>query len=191
MRYVRFAIYVALLSVSTAAYAQSAAPKGPVVQSEAKTAFNKLKSLEGAWEGTVTTVPQQGPIEGKPVKVWLRVTSMGNVIMHEMKPSDLPDNPITMLYLEDERLLLTHYCDAGNRPRMAGKASADGKTVDFDFIDIANYSSKQGGHMKRAVFTTIDDNRHIEEWTFMMKGDQPVRARFDLRRVQKDAAGDR
>jgi hypothetical protein len=37
--------------------------------------------------------------------------------------------------------------------------------------------------MHRAVFTFIDANHHTEDWTFMMPGDKPVRAHFDLQRV--------
>jgi hypothetical protein len=77
-------------------------------------------------------------------------------------------------------LILTHYCDAGNRPRMAGKMSPDGKTVEFDFLDVAG--STQYGHMHHAVFTVIDANHHTEDWTYMEPGDKPVHAHLDLQR---------
>ena len=179
MKSLRFVLSVVLLLLCNLAFAQSDAQK-----SDAQMSFDMLKSLAGSWEGPMTTVPQYEAVEGKRAKVWLRVTSLGNALMHELKPADLPDNPITMLYLEGERLLLTHYCDAGNRPRMVGKMSPDGKTVEFDFLDVANYSSKQGGHMQQAVFTMIDENHHIEEWTFKLEGKPPVLARFDLQRTK-------
>src|SRR5438105_6038643 len=79
-----------------------------------------------------------------------------------------------MLYLDGDRLLLTHYCDAGNRPRMAARVSPDGKTVEFDFVDVAG--STQYGHMHHAPFTIIDANHHIEDWTYIMPGDKPMRS---------------
>jgi hypothetical protein len=36
--------------------------------------------------------------------------------------------------------------------------------------------------MHHAVFTTIDSNHHTEDWTFMLQGDKPVQAHFDLQR---------
>ena len=100
--------------------------------------------------------------------------------MHEMTSAGASDDPITMFYLDEDRLLLTHYCDAGNRPRLEAKTSPDGKTVDFDFVDVAG--SNQHQHMHQAKFTFIDANHHTEDWTFMM-GDKPVHAHFDLRRT--------
>jgi hypothetical protein len=166
-----------LLSLCAVAFAHTDGPK-----SDAQKSFDSLKALAGSWEGHVTTVPPQPDIEGKPAHLSLRVTSMGNAMVHEMTGDGRPDDPITMLYLEGDRLLLTHYCDAGNRPRMTGKMSPDGKTVEFDFLDVSG--STQYGHMHHAVFTMIDANHHTEDWTYMMPGDKPVHAHFDLQRTK-------
>jgi hypothetical protein len=163
MKSARFVLYLLLVSLSTPIFAQSDAQKS----------FDKLKTLAGSW---------QGSYEGKPMQATLRVTSMGNAIEHEMK-GEGPDDPITMFYLDGDRLLLTHYCDAGNRPRMAGKLSPDGKTLEFDLVDVGNYSSTQGGHMQHAVFNIIDANHHTEEWTFFLEGKPAMIAHLDLKRT--------
>jgi hypothetical protein len=159
-----------LVSVSTAAFAQSDAQKS----------FEQLKTLAGSWEGHITSVPPQAEVEGKYALVSLRVTSMGNALMHEIRIEGRMDDPITMLYLDGGRLLLTHYCDAGNRPRLVAKASPDGKTVEFGFLDVAG--STKYGNMHDAVFTVIDANHHTEVWTWMDPEGKPVNARFDLQR---------
>jgi hypothetical protein len=166
------ALLFVLLSLSRIAFAQTDAQKP----------FDQLKALAGTWEGPVTTTPKQPEIEGKTMHVALRVTSMGNTLMHEMTSIGQADDPITMLYLDGGRLLLTHYCDAGNRPRMTGKAAPDGKSVEFDFLDVAG--STQYGHMHHAAFTFIDPDHHTEDWTFMLPGDKPVHAHVELRRMQ-------
>src|ERR1700730_4602101 len=149
MKSLRFMLSVVLMSLSTVAFAQSDAQ-----QSDAQKSFDKLKTLAGSWEGHVSTVPPQADIEGTLMQVSLRATSMGNALLHEMPGAGRPDDPITMLYLDGDRLLLTHYCDAGNRPRMTGKMSPDGKTVEFEFLDIAG--STQYGHMNQDVITFLD-----------------------------------
>jgi hypothetical protein len=180
MKSFRPILSVVLMSLATVAFGQSDAQK-PVAQSDAQRSFDKLKTLAGSWEGQVTTVPQEASIEGKLMQVSFRVTSMGNALLHEMTGGGRPDDPITMLYLDGDRLLLTHYCDAGNRPRMSGKMSPDGKTVEFEFLDVAG--STQYGHMHHAVFTFLDANHHVEDWTFMAGG-KPVHAHFDLQRTK-------
>jgi hypothetical protein len=120
-------------------------------------------------------------VQGKTVRVTIRVTSRGNAVLHEMRMDGIPDDPITMFYLDADRLLLTHYCDAGNRPRMVGKASADGKALEFEFVDVAGSTEK--GHMHNTRFAAIDADRHTEEWTYMTPdGKSHIVAHFDLRR---------
>jgi hypothetical protein len=186
MKTLRSMLFIALLSVSSLAFAQSAQP-AQNGQSDAQKSFTMLKTLAGTWKGKITTdMPQaKAALDDKPMYVTFRVTSRGNALVHEMKEPGTPDDPtkddpITMFYVDGDRLLLTHYCDAGNRPRMTGKMSADGKSVEFEFLDIAG--NTKYGHMHHGAFTIIDANHHTEDWTFMM-GDKPVHAHFDLQRT--------
>jgi phage tail protein X len=186
MKILRFTLSVILMSLSTMAFAQSDAQKSTdkPAPSEAQKSFIQLKTLAGSWQGPVTVVPPQQDLkDGEQIWVSLRVTSRGNTLVHEITPDDpTQDDPITMLYLDGDRLLLTHYCDAGNRPRMVARTSPDGKTVEFDFLDVAG--GTQYGHMHHAVFTIVEANHHIEDWTYMMPGDKPLHAHIDLKRAQ-------
>ena len=184
MKSLRFMLSVVLLSVSAMAFAQSEPQK-----SEAEKSFDTMKTLAGSWEGPVSTDPPQADMDmSKPMHVSLRVTSRGNALVHEMQEAGTPldaaryDHPITMLYVDSGRLTLVHYCDAGNRPRMVARTSPDGKKVEFDFLDLSG--GTQYGHMHHAVFTILDANHHIEDWTYMMPGDKPIHAHMDLKRGQ-------
>lgn len=183
MKSLRFMLTVAVMSLSTLAFAQSDAPK-----SDAQKSFDNMKTLAGSWEGPVTIDPPHPEMsDGKPLHVSMRVTSRGNSLVHELQEAGTPldpskyDHPVTMFYVDGGQLLLTHYCDAGNRPRMTGKVSPDGKKVEFEFLDMAG--GNEYGHMNHAVFTVIDANHHTEDWTYMMPGDKPLHAHFDLRRA--------
>ncbi|MGO8986101.1 MAG: hypothetical protein ACLPHI_20490 [Terriglobales bacterium] len=172
MKSVCCVVSVVLMSLCAVAFAQSDAQKS----------FDQLKTLTGSWEGHVTIVPPAPEMEGKLTQVSLRTASMGHTLMHEATGSGRPDDPITMIVVDGDRLLLTHYCDADNRPRMVGKMSADGKTVEFEFLDVSG--NLQYGHMQHAVFTIVDANHHTEDWTYLEPGDKALHAHFDLQRTK-------
>ena len=118
-------VLIVLMAAATAVLAQEMpmpAQKTAAAQTDARKAFEKLKTLAGSWQGSVM---------GMSIQATIRVTSRGNAILHEVTSSAMPDNPITMIYVDGDRLLLTHYCDSGNRPRMEGKISPDGNSVEF------------------------------------------------------------
>ena len=172
---------------SAQAHEHPAAPEAPAT-AEAQQAFKALKSIAGGYQGYVTE-----PVNklNALADVSLRVTSMGNVLVHELKsaeatPSLLDDqHPVTVMYMDGANLLLTHYCDSGNRPRMTGRVSADGKVIDFDFLDVVG--PLKYGHMQRARFTIIDPTHHIEDWTWENPDGKTVTAHFDLKKVAEYA----
>jgi hypothetical protein len=165
MKSLRFMLSVVLMSLSTLALAQSDAQKS----------FDKLKTLAGSWEGTM---------DGKPLLVTLRVTSMGSALMHEMTGGGTPEDPITMFHLDGDRLILNHYCDSGNQPRMAGTISPDGKTITFNFLDATNLLSSQPGHMQHVVFNFIDSDHHTELWEFAMADGKQMGGLLELKRTK-------
>jgi hypothetical protein len=152
---------------------------------EAQQAFTIMKSLAGDWRGLIVEPVSK---TNEMMDVSLRVTSRGNSLVHEMKATtpktDSPlknDHPVTMMYLDGANLLLTHYCDAGNRPRMSARISPDGKQVDFDFIDVSGPTTY--GHMQHARFTLVDATHHEEEWTYVMADGKAFTGRFQLERL--------
>jgi hypothetical protein len=160
-----FALTVFVLIAALCATAQSAPQKS----------FDAMKSLAGNWSGKNTM--------GDPTNVSYRITSAGSALLGEIQSSmnGKSEDMISMVHLDNDRLLLTHYCTAGNQPRMAATASADGKTITFDFVDATNLASPDAGHMQRVVFTFLDANHHTEDWLFLDHG-KSISEHFDLQR---------
>ncbi|MFL6211805.1 MAG: hypothetical protein ACJ74W_23360 [Pyrinomonadaceae bacterium] len=150
-------------------------PTQPAAQSDAQKAFEKMKTLVGSWQGTIV---------GIPLSLTIRLASSGTAIVHEGNRGDgkPPDHEITMFYLDGDRLLATHYCDAGNRPRFEGKLSPDGKTIEFSFLDVAG--GTQGGLVKRMAFTIIDADKHVIEFTFILPDRKPMQLRGEFQRTK-------
>ena len=165
MRKLTILIILAAATLVSAQEMPMPMPKTAGAQSDAQKAFEKLKTLAGSWEGTFMKMS---------MKMTIRVTSTGNAILHEVSASGRPDDPITMIYVEGDRLLLTHFCDSGNRPRMQGKLSPDGNTVTFGFLDVSGNTDEFLMH--DIVFTMVDADHHIEAFTYSVNGKPPIRA---------------
>jgi hypothetical protein len=165
MKSLRLVLPLLLLAAATAALSQTPAQKS----------FDQLKSLTGSWAGKNA--------QGKPLQVSFRDTAAGSALMSEIHGHG-PEHMISMIHLDGpNRLIMTHYCGAGNQPRMLASTSEDGKTVTFDFFDGTNIPSPEAGHMQRVVITMLDPNHHTELWTFK-DHDKEMKELFDLRRSE-------
>lgn len=165
MKRTTLAVTTFTLLAAMAAFAQSSGQKS----------FDNMKSLAGNWEGKDSM--------GGAVEVSNRVTAGGSAVMSEIKTSmhGKAEDMISMINMDGDRVLLTHYCSAGNQPRMQAAPSPDGKSITFTFVDATNLASPDAPHMKSVTFNFIDDNHHTEEWHFAVPGKEMVQ-RFDLQR---------
>jgi hypothetical protein len=165
MKRTALAVSMFTLLAAMAAFAQSSGQKS----------FDTMKSLTGNWEGKDS--------QGAAVEVSNRVTAGGSAVMSEIKTNmhGKSEDMISMINMDGDRVLLTHYCSAGNQPRMQATLSPDGKSITFTFVDATNLASLDAPHMQSVTFNFIDANHHTEEWHFSMQGKEMVQ-RFDLQR---------
>jgi len=142
-------------------------------QTDAQKAFSAIKNLPGTWE--------QKTADGRTIQVTFKVVSGGSAVMSEIMGQG-PEDMITMFHMDGpNKLLMTHYCGAGNQPRMQAAVSPDGKTVSFTYFDATNLDAPDAGHMQKMVLTMLDENHHTEDWTFADHGKE-MKESFDLRR---------
>jgi len=160
------AIYttLALVLLATLAFAQS----------DARQALDQIKTLDGTWSGKNS--------QGEALKITFRETAGGSAILSEIEGGHSHDM-VSMIHVDNDRLLMTHYCSTGNQPRMSASLAPDGKSITFNYVDATNLKASDAGHMQKVVFTILDADHHNEEWTFADHGKTLVQV-FTLTRTE-------
>lgn len=128
---------------------------------DASAAFGRLKALAGHWESSTS--------KGK-ASVTYQVVSGGTSLLEDV---NMPGEKemITVYYLDGGRLLLTHYCELGNQPRMAADVfNPSSNTLNFHFLDATGLTGPAAGHMHEVAFKFQSPNEVAQNWTFYQDG---------------------
>jgi len=168
-------IHLALLAgfVACLAACQSGAPRTFDEATRAEL-LGTVKALEGRWEG-------KDP-EGNLQAVEFRVSSGGSAVREIMFPGT-PDEMTNMYHLDGDTLVLTHYCAAGNQPRMRA-ARIDAGRLEFQFESVTDRESADQVYMGRMTLV-VEDQDHIREDWQALRGDELDHATsFHLTRVR-------
>jgi hypothetical protein len=118
-------------------------------------AWEQLKKLSGTWDSHV--VGQ----EDRQALISYHVTSGGSVVFEEFI-GDTPDgvrDMATAYHMDVDDMVATHYCGAGNQPRMRS-ASYDPHTrvLRFDFWDITDLPDPQAYYTTNIELYFEDDD---------------------------------
>jgi hypothetical protein len=128
--------------------------------SGAASAWDRMKTLVGDWTGTYAGSDGTGK-----VSLSYKLVSNGSGLLETMNGAHDADM-VTMYHLDGNRIMATHYCAAGNQPRMAASGlSADGKTIAFAFLDATNVTDPNEELMRGLVVTFQDADHFQQSWT--------------------------
>lgn len=168
------AVLSALL-VAVACAAVSAAGEG----SGGHAAFERLKSLSGTWKGSA---PGH---DGKPMDVThvIRLSANGSVVMETMFPGT-DHEMVNMYHMDGDDLVLTHYCAAGNQPRMKLAPSSTTGDLVFDFAGGSNLDPAKDEHIHSARLVLRDQDTVESSWVGWNRGREAETMRFELRRAK-------
>lgn len=156
--------------------AHEKADKKPPAPEQARAAFELFKKLEGKWKGRST--------KGWEETVSYKAIARGSVVVGNSFDAHPNETMMTMFYLDGDRLLLTHFCVARNQPRLVATSFADGgRTITFTFLDSTNLTSRDQGHMDKAIFRFIDDNHMTSQWTWYKDGKESWMEEIRLERL--------
>jgi hypothetical protein len=90
---------------------------------------------------------------------------------------------VTMYHLDGPRLLLTHYCAAGNQPTMVLQPGSGEGQLRFEFLRGTNMAPEDG-HMHRAVMDLTEAGRVKATWTFFAEGKAGHDAVIEVRQAR-------
>ena len=162
-------------TVMLAVAAAQAAGGGKSETSPYATAFARLKALAGDWEAETDM--------GK-AHLNYEVIGGGTAVV-ERETGEKMAPMMTVYYMDGQRLLLTHYCMAGNQPRMQARAfNPETGELEFEFLDATNLGTAGAGHMHNAKFRLADDHHLITEWEFYENGTQKFKENAQYTRVK-------
>ena len=139
----------AALSLSPSLVAQPSQP--------AAVAFDKLKALAGDW------IDVDGAFGMKDqVAVTYRVTGGGSSVVETLF-AGTPHEMTTVYHKDGNHVAMTHYCSAGNQPRMRA-TTTDGASLDFAFDGGTNLDPAKDGHMHAGRIEFLGPDRVKAQW---------------------------
>ena len=163
--------FVALLI----AFSAHAAPTGD----EARAVFDRFRSLEGSWRSKST--------QGWTQQSTKSVAAKGSVVVSRSRFDGAPnDGMVSTWFMDGDRLLLTHYCEARNQPTLVlSKIENNGRRVTFTFLSGTNMASRDVGHMDSVVYEFLDDDRYTHRWSWYSKGKETWFETIESERVRQ------
>lgn len=129
----------------------------------AASAFERLKALEGEWVDADGAFGSKGAVAAS-----YKVTGGGTAVL-ETFPVGTAGEMVTMYHKDGNDLVLTHYCSAGNQPRMRAR-TFDGKALQFEFEGGTNIDPTVTSHMHSVTIEFLGPDQIRATWQNWSKG---------------------
>jgi len=141
-------------------------------------ALEAMKSLAGFWKGQNNA--------GVPSRTKFELIAGGTAIVETTDFEAHPgESMVTVYHTDGDDVILTHYCIAGNQPRMklAGW-EPESQSLRFTFLDGANIPNRDVGHMDSAIFKLTDQDHFTTTWSWYQDGKEKWMEELTYARVR-------
>src|SRR5256885_16270815 len=140
--------------------------------------FKFIKALAGDWEGSYEWI---GKNRKGPMNARYYLTGNGTAVVEDLIV-DGNANMTTVYHLDGADLRATHYCAAGNQPRLKATSTDDvNKVVKFHMVDITNMPTPEAGHVRDLELRLTSASQITILFTFVGSGKESVE-RIELAR---------
>lgn len=143
--------------------------------------FARLKTLTGDWSGSVEWT---GARTGTgSMRARYHLTGNGSAVVEDLLGDDGTPVMTSVYHMDGADLRLTHYCGAGNQPRLkASFADPERGVVRFAFVDVTNLSRPEAGHVRGVELRFQGEQKLTLIFTFSAAGKESYE-RIELSRV--------
>jgi hypothetical protein len=146
-------------------------------RSASAAAFERLRVLVGTWD-----VGERGGAGAGGQTATYAMASRSTAMVESLLSPSGAIGMMTVYNVDGDRLMLTHYCGAGNHPRMTMKAVEDnGRRLKFEMIDITNLADREAYHSTSVDVVFLSDDRVDLEYRGMTAGRESTQV-FQLTR---------
>ena len=163
-----------LVAVGLLAAVAAEEPKAAQAKT-ANAALERLKTLVGDWQ----KVDSKDGAGKNAIAFRYRLTAGGSAVAETI----LPDSNMEMLsvyHTDGDQLVMTHYCCAGNQPRMRARLDRDKDELVFEFTGGSNLNPAKDWHIHNGRIRFIDADHLHSEWEFYVDGKSAGKHSFDL-----------
>ena len=169
-----------LLALAPGGPANADAQDAAVSQAaEVESIFNVMAEvLPGTWHGAFANGTADNPTsDWTETSVVYELTAGGTAIIENYVNSKGQPYMTTVYHQDNNDLRATHFCGARNHPRMiARRISQEEKTVEFDFVDVANLKSMDNYHSRGLSLEILSDDSIVVTYTGLENGSKSTRA---------------
>jgi len=107
------------------------------------TPFEVFQSLKGAW-----TIRADNKI--MPFDMTYAVASNGTIVTEQF------GKELSVFYRDGDSLVMTHFCNRGNQPRLKLKSGGPAGRYEFDMFDITNVKGAPDAHVQKIIYEILD-----------------------------------
>lgn len=89
---------------------------------------------------------------------------------------------LAVIYSDGDSLMMTHFCNGGNQPRLKLKMDSNADRLEFDMVDITGLKDKSAPHIHKIKYQIVDRDHLVAEWIWIKSGKEDVE-RYSFTRV--------